>query len=195
MGKDKLLLPFGHSSLLAHVTTLMKSLFHEVIVVTREPDKHRDLPAKVVADSPTSQHRCALVGIHTGLEAASTPRAFVVGGDMPFVNRRFVRHLVDQSSAAWLTIPRYGGFLEPLCAVYDVRCAVPILRQLDQGEYKVDQLLAKVSVREISESIIKMYDPDLLSFFNVNTAEEYAAALKLLEGMDTDMLSSQQRIH
>ncbi len=167
--------------MLARVIAQMTSLFQEVVVVTRDPDQHQALPIRVVSDRLMEHPRCALVGIHAGLEAVTTPKAFVVGGDMPFVSPPLVQHIVNASRDCWLTVPRYNGFLEPLCAVYDVRCADPILRQLQKGEYKVGQLLPLVSVREIPQSAVEIHDPDGLSFFNVNTAQDYAAALQLLE--------------
>ncbi len=180
MGRDKLLLPLGDGTLLSHVTQLMQLLFQEVVVVTREPQKHRQPQTRIVSDRLSAHRRCALVGIHAGLTAVSNCKAFVIGGDMPFVNPQLVRHLVHQSSDAWVTIPRHGDFREPLCAVYDVRCADPIVEQLERGEYKVGKLFVQVSVCEIKESSLRLYDPDLLSFFNVNSAEDYAAAQRHL---------------
>ena len=92
MALPKPLIALGGKLLLARVSDTLKSLCKEAIVVVR-PGQDDDVPDLgialgmhvvtdvVDADGPLS-------AISAGLTAATTPLAFVVGADYPFLSRR-----------------------------------------------------------------------------------------------------------
>ena len=49
------------------------------------------------------------------------------------------------------------------------------------GESRLHQIVNVAKARIIPEDEIRALDPELLSFFNVNTPEDYQRALKLME--------------
>jgi hypothetical protein len=56
---------------------------------------------------------------------------------------------------------------------------VPLLeQQLARGELRPIYLFDKVRARRVDEEEIRRFDPEGLSFFNMNTPEDYSAALK-----------------
>ena len=75
-------------------------------------------------------------------------------------------------------IPEVGGKLQPLHAVYRKRCASAI-ESLAAGEKRLTASASAINARKVGEDEIRKLDPQLNSFFNVNTPEDYRRALKL----------------
>ena len=71
--------------------------------------------------------------------------------DMPFLQPSFLNYLVAQAreTAAVVVVPRAGGGLQPLCAVYRRGFAEVAERSLRAGENKIDRLFAEVQTRVI----------------------------------------------
>jgi molybdopterin-guanine dinucleotide biosynthesis protein A len=72
--------------------------------------------------------------------------------------------------------------LETLHAIYAKSCMPSIERQLNAGVFKVIGFFSEVNVQKVPEDVIIEHDPQLLSFFNANTPEEFAWARERLAG-------------
>jgi len=121
--------------------------------------------------------RSSLVGIHAGLFYASHPHAFVAACDIPFLKKELVEILLGELEPRWdIILPVTSDGHQPLCAVYSKRCIKQIEAQIKQEEFKIADLFQKVRVKEVPESSLKSADPDLVSFFNINTQKDLAAA-------------------
>jgi molybdopterin-guanine dinucleotide biosynthesis protein A len=70
-------------------------------------------------------------------------------------------------------IPHIGGFLEPLHAIYGKTCLPAMERLLEQGRRQIVAFFPDVQVRYVEGYEIDRYDPRRLSFFNVNTQEDW----------------------
>jgi len=120
-----------------------------------------------------------LGGIYTAIVASPHDRTIVVGCDLPFLNPRFLAHMIGFD--ADLVIPRTSRGYEPLCAVYSRGCADAIRERLERRQLEASVLPAGVSVAEIGPEALALYDPDGLLFVNVNTPHDYERAKELLE--------------
>ena len=127
-----------------------------------------------------------LGGIATGLGAAPG-WAIVVACDLPLVSAALFRALwaIAQETAAgqecWdAVVPVVDGYEEPLHALYHRRCLPAIDARLAQGQRRVISFLGDVRTRYVQEPELRAVDPELHSFFNANTREEWALALALL---------------
>jgi len=76
-------------------------------------------------------------------------------------------------------IPEVGGKLQPLHAVYRKQCARKIESLAVGGEKRLTAIAAAVNARKVDEDEVRKIDPQLLSFFNVNTPEDYRRALEI----------------
>jgi molybdopterin-guanine dinucleotide biosynthesis protein A len=121
-----------------------------------------------------------LGGLHAGLSSIDTEYGLVVGCDMPFLNRDLLGYMLTLSSGYDVVMPRIGRYHEPLHAVYARRCAQPIEQGILAARRRILHALSDVRIRYVEESEINCYDPDHLSFFNVNTPQELARARRLL---------------
>jgi molybdopterin-guanine dinucleotide biosynthesis protein A len=68
---------------------------------------------------------------------------------------------------------------QPLCAVYSKQCIKHIEAQIERGDFKVADLFRKVRVKKVPETVLTLADPALVSFFNINTQKDLAAAKQI----------------
>jgi molybdopterin-guanine dinucleotide biosynthesis protein A len=176
MGKPKALLPFDDEPLIIHVVTMLRRLFAEVVVVAAPGQDLPSMPVKLVRDDVAYQGPVG--GIYYGLTAAGGDVSFVTSCDSAFLSPDLIAHLVSQISQYDVVVPHWQGRLQPLHTVYR-RSVLPLLEeQLARGELRPVYLFEKVRTRRVDEDEIRRFDPDGSSFFNMNTPEDYAEALK-----------------
>ncbi|MGB5984460.1 MAG: molybdenum cofactor guanylyltransferase [Desulfobacterales bacterium] len=174
-GRNKAFMKLGRETLLARISTVLKPLFNEVLIVTREPELYRDLPWRVVEDR--LRVRSSLTGVHTGLCSAREEFIFVVPCDVPFLRAALVRLLLSEIDGdSDVIVPFHDRLYEPLCAVYGRRCIAPIEALLAKGDFTIYHLYDHIRFKPIPAERIRVADPDLISFFNVNTPEAYQRA-------------------
>ena len=70
-------------------------------------------------------------------------------------------------------VPVWEDHPVPVCAFYSVRCLGAVEARLKRGSLKAADFLADVSVRWVKEVELQSLDPRGLSFFNLNTPEDY----------------------
>jgi molybdopterin-guanine dinucleotide biosynthesis protein A len=181
LGRDKIQETVGAESLLQRVLFQLTPFNGDVIIVT---DDRRHLSqlddyqgARVVTDILPGKG--VLGGIYTGLTESSSPYNLVVAGDMPFLNQALLRYMVGLSANFDLVVPRLGRLVEPLHAVYARNCLARIEGLLRGGVMEVRVLFELVRVRYVDASEIDHFDPDHLSFFNVNTEADLEKARQI----------------
>jgi len=141
------------------------------------------LKAKVVVDIYPGKG--SLGGIYTGLVSANTFYSLVVACDMPFLNRALLRYLVGLAPDFDVVVPNVNGWIEPLHAIYSKNCLTPIEKLLHQGKLGVRQLFDLVNTRYVCEDEIIKFDPERLSFFNINTKDDLEKAKTLIRHRET----------
>jgi len=165
----------GGKQILDHIHDVFKDLFDKIILVTNDPPQYLQWDFNIVTD--IFPIRSSLTGIHTGLFYSNTPYTFFAACDIPFLKKELVKTLVDAIEPRIdIVIPETSKGFEPLCAVYSKRCFKPLEAQLAKNELKIQHVFQKVRVKKIPENILRKSDPDLLSFYNINTPDDLAKA-------------------
>ncbi len=177
LGTDKAFVQIGGVSLIERVTNRIRQISDDVVIVTNNPENYRDLGFPLVGDVWPGMG--ALGGIYSGLRAIRHERALVVGCDMPFLDLRLLRFMILLAADYDVVIPRLDGLLEPLHTIYSRSCLVPIANLLQAGNRRIVDFLDQVRVRYVDQSEVGIFDPQGLSFFNVNTPEDLAQAEQL----------------
>jgi molybdopterin-guanine dinucleotide biosynthesis protein A len=181
MGQAKALLAFDGEPLIAHIARALKRMFAEIIVVAAPQQELPLLAATVVRDEVAYQGPVG--GIYYGLRAAGGEFSFVTSCDAPFLNRKFISYLTAQISDYDVVVPFWEARYQPLHAVYR-RSVLPLLKeQLERGELRPVYLFDKVRTRKVEPDEIKALDPDGLTFLNMNTPQDYQAALQRWQQM------------
>ena len=184
-GRNKVLETVGGKSLIQWVIERLATLSTESIIVTAPGDCFASLAAnislspriKMVADIYPGKG--PLGGIYTGLTESASSRAIVVGCDMPFLNVALLDYMTQISPPFDVVVPRIGEWVEPLCAIYSKNCLAPIQRLLQRNELRISELFKVVRVKYVEEDEINRFDPEHLSFFNINTQADLYKARKL----------------
>jgi len=187
MGRDKRFLEIGGQTLLQRSLSVLQSLFTEVLVALAEPlPQLKGNGYQVVTDLIPD---CAtLGGLYTGLSSASHPRVLAVGCDMPFLNPAVIRRLAKLDAQADVVMPKLATGLQPMLAVYSKTCLPHLERMARAQQFKVQDLaeVPGLTVKLIPEKDFLDVDPQLLSFFNINTPADFEFARKLLAGSGHD---------
>lgn len=191
MGRPKALLPVPPAAtpLIAHVVQRLAGLpIRRIIVITNDPElpAQAQLPAATTFVTDAYPATGTLGGIATGLQQIDG-WAFVVACDLPLVSASLFARLAqltvdaDAQPARWdAIVPVVNGYEEPLHALYHRRCLPAITTRLAKGERRVISFMGDVRTRYVTEAEMRGVDPQLRSFVNANTPDEWQHALNLL---------------
>jgi molybdopterin-guanine dinucleotide biosynthesis protein A len=178
-GRNKAFLELGGQSILDRLLKSLHTCFDDIVLVTRQPEIYGRYPVRVVEDIYT--HRSSLTGIHAGLVNARTQYAFVVPCDTPFVQPALIRLLLDQIDPSLdIVVPHFDNHFQPLCSIYAKRCLPAIESQLDREDYKIINIFDRMRTKRVPARKLKQADPQMLSFYNINTPTDYEACLNLI---------------
>ena len=184
LGHDKVLEKLGKRSLLEQVVSRIDSLSRDIIVVTAEERTFPQLAShpklKIVPD--IFPGKGSLGGIYTGLVTSDSFYNLVIAADMPFLNQPLLRYMIEVSDGFDFVLPRVNNLFEPLHAVYSKNCVAPIEFILKEGRKVIIELFNFVKVRYVEAEEVDKFDPQHLSFFNINTKEDLKLARKIARG-------------
>ena len=177
-GTDKSLLIMNGERLMETQISKCRSLCDEVLILCGEKEKFhldgiREVPDIVAGQGP-------LGGIMAGMLASDAERFFVLACDMPLFQPALAVKLLEKCGAEYdACIPRDGGRLEPLCAVYR-RSALPHIQQmLETGEHRVRGLFSQIRTcylereewPQSGQECCAGADGDM--FYNINYRSDY----------------------
>jgi molybdopterin-guanine dinucleotide biosynthesis protein A len=108
---------------------------------------------------------------------------FVAACDMPFLSADLISLVCRRHAEAAaegrvdVTVPVCNGEPQPLCAVYG-RSSLPHLEEaVLSGKTSMKRFLDEVVTRFVPEAAVRSVDPEGFSFVNINTVEDYEAAM------------------
>jgi molybdopterin-guanine dinucleotide biosynthesis protein A len=183
-GHDKVLERIGNTSLLEQVISHVDPICKDIIIVTAKGRAFAQLAnhpkIKVVSDIFPEQG--SLGGIYTGLVNSESFYNLVVAADMPLLNERLLRYMIKVANGYDFTLPRVDNWYEPLHAIYSKNCVDPIKSILEQGKKVIVELFNYVKVRFVEAKEIDKFDPQHLSFFNVNTKQDMKRVSEIIGG-------------
>ncbi len=188
LGRYKASVTVNGEGLLQRVASPLSFLSSDIIVVIaqgQQPPRIAGYPGLRIATDVYAA-KGPLAGIYTGLEASNSAYNLVVACDMPFLNRGLLGYMLEISAGFDAVVPRLGDMVEPLHAVYSKSCLPAIKRMLDGGRFNVGGLLAQVGVRYVESDEIDRFDPEHLSFFNINPGADLKMASRLIARASQD---------
>jgi molybdopterin-guanine dinucleotide biosynthesis protein A len=180
LGRNKYLETIGDKSLIQWVIDRLAIVSAEIIIATAHGEEipcSSNVRLRTVPDIHPGKG--PLAGIYSGLIASSSPCAIVVSCDTPFVSVGLLEYMTRTCPGFDIVVPRMKEKIEPLCAVYSKNCVDPIRELLKQNELKIIELYPIVTVRYMEEAEIDRFDPEHLSFFNINDQVDLDKARRL----------------
>jgi len=178
LGRDKALEPLGGQPLIRRVIQRVAEVSREIIVVVADQKMGDTLPLETSSRLTLDLYpgKGSLGGIYSGITAAAADWSFVVACDMPFLNPALLSYMLSLRGSADAVVPLVEGRLEPTHGLYSKACLPYIEERLIAKDLKISRFLDQVRVNYLREAEISMIDPQHLSFFNVNTAEDLGMA-------------------
>ncbi len=188
-GVNKAFLLLENKTIIRRIVETISSLFDEIIVVTNKEKEFRELAVKLVKDVYPGHG--SLSGLHSGLFYARNFYSFVCACDSPFIRPELVSYLIRKKNKYDVVIPwlenlpgqgmhrsgTYRGGQQPFCALYSKNCLLPIREVIGKKESpKIIDFFGEVNVRKISEKEVRKVDRQLISFFNINTWDDFRKA-------------------
>jgi len=191
MGESKALMavPPDNQPLIRHIMQRLEPLFVGNIVARR----------LVIANDPTIQAEAGLpkdvsyfqdiysdAGVLGGIATALAQCegwALFVACDMPFLNAKLLAHLcklTTDDDCKDAIVPVVDGYEQTMHALYHRRCLPAIEARLANNQRRIVSFFDDVNVYRVPEDDIRSFDPEFHSFMNVNTPEEWRAALEIL---------------
>lgn len=186
MGQPKAWLGFGDEVLLQRVVRRITPAVSAIAVVAAPGQPLPALPASVrlVRDSVAAQG--PLCGIAGGLQAlaAEVQFAYVTACDAPFVSPAFVRAMRALCDGD-IAVARIDERFHPLAAVYKTALHSVASEIFAAGQRRPIALFDRAVTRVVSaadllaDAAVRAADPELTSLKNLNTLDDYRAALAL----------------
>jgi molybdopterin-guanine dinucleotide biosynthesis protein A len=186
MQRDKAGLQYAGKSQLERAMELLTPLVTRCFVSVR-PDQLND-PQRAAYDTITDikPDLGPMGGIHAALHSYPDHAWLILACDLPFLDRATLQHLIAQRASTRMATAyrsRFDGQPEPLCAIFEPRSLQIIEQSLAQDQQCPRGLLSRSDVK-----LLDLPNPQALD--NINTGEEYAAAIAALGAAPTAMPAS-----
>ena len=182
LGKDKIQLDIAGESLLTRTVNRLSHISADIIIVIAQ---NQEIPSATASANvrfiTDSQYRKGpLIGLYSGLKASHDEYSLVVACDMPFLSTGLLQYMMDNADGFDAVIPMVDGEVEPLHSVYSRNCIRSIETMIQENNLKVRDLLDTINVRYVEQPEIDLYDPEHLSWFNINTPADLERAQEIL---------------
>ena len=189
-GADKALVEFAGRTLLSRMCELVAATIGSVHVVA-PARRYNDQVLSLIEDR--WPHEGPLGGIITALRAtqeaiSGEPWNVMVSCDMPFLTGEWLGYLADyaMASEAEVVIPRSASGLEPLCACWRTSALDKLQTAFDEGIRKITDAAERLRTEILDETHWKRFDSAGRLFWNMNTPQDYQAALQIWEASERE---------
>jgi molybdenum cofactor guanylyltransferase len=180
MGRPKAWLPFAGETMLERVVRLLHEVVDPVVVVAACGQDVPVLPKNVILVRDDEKGRGPLQGLAAGLAALAgrADAAYLTSCDVPFLQAAFVRRMIDLLAERMICVPRVDDYHHPLAAVYRMEVVEAVRKLLREDRLRPFFLFEAVPTRVVLSAELSDIDPTFQTLRNLNTPEEYEAALR-----------------
>lgn len=178
-GRDKGLEVFGAARLIEHARRCLEGRVAEVLInANRHLDEYRALGSRVVCDREGG-YQGPLMGIWSGLGAATTPWVLVVPCDSPALPKDLVSRMIAGIGDADIAVAHDGERDHPVVALIRRDLADDLGEALSKGERKIDRWYARHAWTRVDFSDCPG------AFANLNTEDDKARLAQHWRAGDT----------
>jgi len=179
MGVPKATLSFGPETMLQRVVRLLGTVVSPIVVVAAREQSLPQLPDDIVVTHDEREQRGPLEGLRAGLKAlpSSVQFAYITSCDVPLLVPAFVERMVELLGDHDIAVMEIDGFPHPLSAVYRRDTLPHVESLLEKDRLRPVFLFDAVHTRRVRPEEMISVDPELRTLRNLNTREDYLAAL------------------
>jgi molybdenum cofactor guanylyltransferase len=175
LGQPKATAPFAGSTLLEHPLAALQDAGLEAVVVAKPDTPLPAIDLTVWHEVPEPVH--PMLGVVTALERADGRPVLACACDLPFVTAPLAAWMAELDDA--LAVPRVGGRLHPLFALYTAGLLPPLREALGRRSSLHETLAALDPLIIDDGELTRFGDPERL-LFNVNTPSDLEQAEAML---------------
>jgi molybdopterin-guanine dinucleotide biosynthesis protein A len=185
MGTSKAHLAFGSETMLQRVVRLLGGVVSPIVAVAAPDQDLPELPSSIAITRDEREGRGPLEGLRAGLKALPNhvESAYVTSCDVPLLVPGFVARMFELLGENDIAVVEIDGFPHPLSAVYRRHTLPQIEALLAKDRLRPAFLFEAVPTRRVKVEELVDVDPELLTLRNLNTREDYLAALKSLSAL------------
>ena len=183
-GSEKAIAMFRSEHMIKHVIGVLHDVTDEVLVAVApgRGDFYSDLLGEdflVVEDSVSGLG--PIQGLVTALDSASGDYVLVSPCDTPLLRREVCEMTISRAEGKDGAIPVVRGFLEPLHSCYSrTACLNAFAKSMEEGARRPKDAYHLLNLATVEETDLRTVDPHLVSFLNINSEEDLAAATQHL---------------
>jgi molybdopterin-guanine dinucleotide biosynthesis protein A len=179
MGAPKATLPFGPETMLQRVVRLLGTVVTPIVAVAAQEQLLPALPEDIIVTRDERDQRGPLEGLRAGLKALpdSVDIAYVTSCDVPLLVPGFVSRMIELLGDRDIAVMEIDGFPHPLSAVYRRDTLPQVESLLAKDKLRPVFLFDAVLTRRVQPAEMISVDPELHTLRNLNTPEDYRAAL------------------
>jgi molybdopterin-guanine dinucleotide biosynthesis protein A len=172
-GQEKYFFTYHGRTFIERLVDSLQEVVDEIILVARDPEQckrfHEIKGIRCITD--IRRGIGPIGGLHAGSLAAQGEFIFVSACDMPCINPAVIAHLFDCIEDYDAAIPSWNPhMLEPLHAVYRRTALLTYLERHDSLSLRA--MVKSLSARYVPVDELKIIDPDLRTFTNINKPED-----------------------
>lgn len=179
MGVPKATLPFGAETMVQRVVRLLGTVVSPIIVVAARGQALPALPDEVGVARDQREAKGPLEGIRAGLSRLppTIDAAYITSCDVPLLVPAFVERMIELMGNHDIAVIEIDGFPHPLSAIYRRNTLAHVESLLAQDRLRPVFLFDAVRTRRVKPEEMTVVDPELRTLRNLNTPEDYRAAL------------------
>ncbi len=164
-GSNKALFHYRGKPMVQHAIDVLRPLCSELLLSTNHPGEYQFTGLACIADVYPD---CGpLGGIHACLLRSGTTRNLVAGCDLPELDPRLYRMLLQHCSGYQVVVPVHQGLKEPLAGYFN-RSALPFIEEsLKQNDFKLLNVIDRLHTLYLLVENADFYSGKL--FANINT--------------------------
>ena len=179
MGVPKATLPFGPETMLQRVVRLLGTVVYPIVAVAAREQSLPELPEGVIVARDEREAKGPLEGLRAGFRALpdSVDLAYATSCDVPLLVPGFVERMIELLGDQDIAVMEVDGFPHPLSAVYRRSVLPHIESLLAKDRLRPVFLFDAVRTRRVGMEEMVSVDRELRTLRNLNTREDYLAAL------------------
>jgi molybdopterin-guanine dinucleotide biosynthesis protein A len=166
-------------TIMSRILETFGEIFDEIIIVTNTPGEFKQYSNyKITGDQ--FFNKGPLGGIHSALKISENESVFLVGGDMPLLDREIIIRQIEfyRADNCDVLIPKIGNYIEPLHGIYRKTLLSAFEEYLDdKNDYAICEFLKSVDTHYMHLGNSKKYRR---AFTNINSSEDIINIKKLL---------------
>lgn len=172
MGQNKSFVRLNGKPMIEHIIEQLASLELPIFVVTNDLEAYAHYGLPLVPDVVSD--RGAMGGIYTALQWSFTPYVLCAACDMPFLNPALLRLLIEHRADCDAVVARLCDVWQVFPGVYSHACLPTLEVSLSTGQFQLQSILSTLQIYPLNIDELRIIDPQLQSFINLNTPDELA---------------------